>query len=95
MLSNNLFPPHADVLDVNDLAQIENYEKYAINSYKALLEEDYASLELLVNNLPDGPHKTYLQARNCLGPVWDNKLNNSNCFNLLEKAKKIVFRTQS
>jgi hypothetical protein len=89
VLSNNLFPPHADVLDVNDLAQIENYEKYANNSYKALLEEDYASLELLVNNLPDGPHKTYLQARNCLGSVWDSKLNNSNCLNLLEEVRKI------
>ena len=89
VLSNDLFPPHADVLDVNDLAQIENYEKYANNSYKALLEEDYASLELLVNNLPDGTHKTYLQARNCLGPVWNSKLNNSKCLALLEKAKNI------
>jgi len=89
VLSNNFFPPHADVLDVNDLPQIENYEKYANNSYKALLEEDYASLELLVNSLPDGPHKTYLKARNCLGPVWDSKLNNSKCLALLEKVKKI------
>ena len=89
VLANNLFPPLADVLDSNNIEQIRNYEKYANNSYKALLEEDYASLELLVNNLPDGPHKTYLQARNCLGPVWDSKLNNSNCLNLLEEAIKI------
>jgi len=89
VLANNLFPPLADVLDSNNIEQIRNYEKYANNSYKALLEEDYASLELLVNNLPDGAHKTYLQGRNCLGSVWDSKLNNSNCLNLLKEARKI------
>ena len=87
VLSNNLFPPHANVLNLNDIEKIENYEKYAINSYRALLEEDYQSLEILLNNLPMGSHKTYLKARSCLGLVWKNKLKNSDCIKLLKKAK--------
>jgi len=89
VMSDNLFPPFADVIDNHDLGQLENYEKYAKKSYEALLNDDYSSLDFFVKKIPPGANKSYLQAENCLGLVWDNKLINSNCLDLFQEARKL------
>jgi hypothetical protein len=88
VLSNNLFPPHADISNEN-ADKIDEYEKNANGAYDALLNEDYEVLDGFIDNLPYGSHKTYLQGRGCLGPSWNSKLQNSNCLNLLNTSKQI------
>ena len=88
MLSNDLFPPHAEVLNISDLEQIKSYENHARKSYQALLEKDYASLKVFAKNLPIGPNRSYLECRHCLGASWEDKIGNSNCVNLLEETRR-------
>ena len=89
VLSNDLFPPIADILpEVNNIESNE-IEEIANKTYTSLIEKDYEKMKFLSNELPTGAHKTYLDAMLCLGYNGFTSIDSKNCIIKAENARRL------
>lgn len=86
LLSNDLFPPIADVLKENATESII-FEGIAKKSYAYLAASDYQKLEMVLKELPSGAHKTFLESIVCLSKGNFKIFKSEKCLRTAETAR--------
>ncbi len=89
VLANNFFPPLAEVTQNKNPVEVQRYEAMTKEAYARLAVGDLPGLKSVISNLPQGAHKTYLEARLCFGIEGFKNLATSSCFALTEEARRI------
>ena len=90
VLSNDLFPPLADVImgDVSDKS-IDELNKQLKSIYKKLPDIDIQIVEEFISKAPETAHKNFLEGLLCLemSDELNKTLDNNKCFSKLVKAR--------
>jgi hypothetical protein len=73
VMSNDLFPPIADVYQVKYKKEMDVLNKKLKKAYSFLLNNEYDKLQEIVNTLPKTAHRYYLEGMVCLNTNVDSE----------------------
>lgn len=86
---NDLFPPLAEAITDKNTAEVERYESTAKKSYEKLAAGEYQALQPVIQELPPGAHRIYLESMLCLSKAGFRSASSQECLKTAEEARRL------